>query len=62
MFAIAAAVAFGLALLLDIVDETLGTISEGTIITLGFLLVALHLAGFGTGARTGGRRSWRRRG
>lgn len=53
MMAIAAAVAFGLALLLDLTDATLGdTITAGTLVTLGLLLVALHLAGVGTGTRS----------
>ncbi|ASF07423.1 hypothetical protein NBRGN_015_00020 [Nocardia brasiliensis NBRC 14402] len=53
MMAIAAAVAFGLALLLDLTDATLGdTITAGTLVTLGFLLIALHLAGVGTGSRS----------
>ncbi|MEV0252268.1 hypothetical protein AB0H76_37170 [Nocardia sp. NPDC050712] len=57
MLAIAAAVSFGLALLLDLIDESLGdTITTGTLVTLGFLLIALHLAGVGTAAR-----SWRGR-
>ncbi|WP_174188445.1 hypothetical protein [Nocardia barduliensis] len=60
MLAIAAAVAFGLALILDLGDTTLGaSITEHTLVTLGLLLLALHLAGFGTGARVGnGGRSW----
>jgi hypothetical protein len=65
MLAIAAAVAFGLALILDLGDATLGEdITDGTLVTVGLLLIALHLAGFGTGARvgTGGRSwNWRRR-
>ncbi|WP_067463223.1 hypothetical protein [Nocardia amamiensis] len=65
MLAIAAAVAFGLALILDLADATLGeSITDGTLITVGLLLIALHFAGFGTGARvgTGGRSwNWRRR-
>lgn len=53
MMAIAAAVAFGLALLLDLTDATLGdTITAGTLVTLGLLLVALHLGGVGTGTRS----------
>ncbi|QIS03847.1 hypothetical protein F5X71_17300 [Nocardia brasiliensis] len=53
MMAIAAAVAFGLALLLDLTDATLGdTITAGTLVTLGLLLVALHLSGVGTGTRS----------
>ncbi|WP_039824969.1 hypothetical protein [Nocardia testacea] len=60
MLAIAAAVAFGLALLFDLTDADLGeSITGGTFVTLGLLLIALHLAGFGTGARAGtGGRSW----
>ncbi|WP_306363509.1 hypothetical protein [Nocardia sp. CC227C] len=64
MLAIAAAVAFGLALIFDLVDATLGdTVTSGTLVIAGFLLVALHLAGYGTGGRAGlgGRSfSWRR--
>ncbi|MBF6166496.1 hypothetical protein IU486_17280 [Streptomyces gardneri] len=64
MLAIAAAVAFGLALIFDLADATFGeAITGGTFVTLGLLLITLHLAGFGTSARagTGGRsRSWRR--
>ncbi|PXX71303.1 hypothetical protein DFR70_101725 [Nocardia tenerifensis] len=59
MMAIAAAVAFGLALLFDLTHTTLGdSITAGTLTTLGLLLVALHLAGVGTGARSW---NWRRR-
>ncbi|CAM4080393.1 hypothetical protein NONI108955_07775 [Nocardia ninae] len=59
MMAIAAAVAFGLALLFDLTDASLGDeITAGTLTTLGLLLVALHLAGVGTGARSW---NWRRR-
>ncbi|WP_063058687.1 hypothetical protein [Nocardia sienata] len=64
MLAIAAAVAFGLALLFDLTDASLGdSITGGTLVTLGLLLIALHLAGFGTASRAGatGRSwSWRR--
>ena len=59
MLAFAAAVSFGLALLLDLIDETLGTVNDHTLITLGLLLTALHLAGVGTGARVGGGRGRR---
>ncbi|KAA8888853.1 hypothetical protein F3087_07545 [Nocardia colli] len=53
MLAIAAAVAFALALLLDLTTTTLGdSITAGTLTTVGLLLVALHLAGVGTGARS----------
>ncbi|WP_194817342.1 hypothetical protein [Nocardia sp. XZ_19_385] len=61
MLAFAAAAAFAIALLLDLVDETIGSVTDHTLITLGLLLAALHLAGVGSGARTGGGRSWRRR-
>ncbi|WP_280400613.1 hypothetical protein [Nocardia carnea] len=64
MFAIAAAVVFGLALVFDLTDATLGEdINGGTLIIIGLLLLALHLAGFGTGPRaaSGGRGwTWRR--
>ncbi|MFG1792529.1 hypothetical protein [Nocardia sp. NPDC049149] len=58
MMAIAAAVSFGLALILDLTDETVGDIiTAGTLTTLGLLLIALHLAGVGTGTRS---LRWRR--
>lgn len=58
MLAIIAAVAFGLALLFDLADVALGSaITSGTLVTLGLLLIALHLAGVGTGSRSW---SWRR--
>lgn len=45
MFAILAAVVFGLALILDWADATLGdAFTWQTLITLGLLFVALHLA------------------
>lgn len=59
MFAIIAAVLFGLALLLGLVSRDLGPIlDQGTLTTAGLLCVALHLAGVGTGWRSHG---WRRR-
>lgn len=60
MLAIAAAVSFGLALLFDLTDATLGTtITAGTFVTIGLLLLALHLAGFGASrGAVGGGRSW----
>jgi hypothetical protein len=59
MLAIVAAVIFGLALLLDLADASIGSvITGGTLITAGLLCVALHLAGVGVGAR---RPSFRRR-
>jgi len=59
MFAIVAAVLFGLALLLDLANANLGSgIEIGTIVTAGLLCLALHLAGVLTGWRTSG---WGRR-
>ncbi|MFD6156953.1 hypothetical protein ACFWF7_04385 [Nocardia sp. NPDC060256] len=53
MLAIAAAVSFALALLFDLTKTTLGdSVTAGTLTTLGLLLVALHLAGVGTGSRS----------
>jgi hypothetical protein len=44
MFAIVAAVLFGLALLLELIDETLGELLTPTTLTLaGLLCIALHL-------------------
>jgi len=43
MFAIIAAVLFGLALLLDLIDESLGEVlTPGTLVTAGLLFLALH--------------------
>lgn len=59
MFAIAAAVVFALGLILDLADATLGDeVNGGTLIILGLLLIALHLAGFGTARASSGGRSW----
>ncbi|MGW6448700.1 hypothetical protein [Lentzea sp. NPDC055074] len=58
MLAIIAAVSFGLALILDLAKAALGeVITVNTLIVLGLLLLALHLAGVGTGTRSF---SWRR--
>ena len=55
MLAIAAAVVFGLALLLDLLDENIGdAFNTLTWITLGLFLLALHVAGIGSSWR------WRR--
>lgn len=43
MFAVIAAVAFGLALLLDLIGESLGIINTGTLMLAGLLCLALHL-------------------
>ena len=59
-------IVFGLALLFDFLDVRLGdAFTNQTLVTLGLLLLALHLAGVGTAAqepevggaeqRTGGR-------
>ena len=60
MFAIIAAVLFGLALILDLADATLGAaITTTTLLLAGLLCVALHLAGIGTAVR-GRSFAWRR--
>ena len=54
MFAIVAAVLFGLALLLELIDETLGElVTPTTLLLAGLLCLALHLV-------PGGRGRWRR--
>ncbi|NNH71504.1 hypothetical protein HLB23_16805 [Nocardia uniformis] len=63
MLAIAAAVSFGLALLLNLTDASLGdTFGESTFVVIGLILIALHLGGIGSGTRAGigggGGRSW----
>jgi hypothetical protein len=56
MFAMLAAVLFGLALLLELIDETLGElVTPRTLALAGLLFVALHLAPTGRG-----RGRWRR--
>ena len=58
MLAIVAAVIFGLALLLDWTETNLGdAFTNATLVTLGLLFLALHLAGVGVGSRP---RAWRR--
>ncbi|QFU92819.1 hypothetical protein [Amycolatopsis sp. YIM 10] len=60
MLAIVAAVIFGLALIFDLTDLSLGEVFDGgTLLTAGLLCVALHLAGVGAGAR-GRSFNWRR--
>jgi hypothetical protein len=57
MLAIVAAIIFGLALLLDWTDANLGdAFTNQTLVTLGLLLLALHLAGVGATSRRWGRR------
>ena len=65
MLAIAAAVVFGIYLLLDLLDliGNSDLFNFPTFASLGLLLLALHLAGVGSGAGTGtsGRRFYGRR-
>ncbi|MFV2020094.1 hypothetical protein [Micromonospora sp. LOL_023] len=61
MFAIVAAAVFGFALLLDLINSDLGApdlFNWNTLVLIGLLCVALHLAGIGGSA---GRWSRRRR-
>lgn len=58
MVAIAAAVLFGLALVLELAGTSLSVVTPQTLTTAGLLCVALHLAGIGT-ARPARRRSRR---
>jgi hypothetical protein len=45
MFAIIAAVLFGLALIFDLTKAGIGTIGTNTLVIAGLLCIALHLAG-----------------
>jgi hypothetical protein len=56
MLALVAAIIFGLALLFDLADIASDPFDYQTLITLGLLFVALHLAGFATST------NWRTRG
>jgi hypothetical protein len=59
MLAIVAAVIFGLALLLDLADATVGDAFDSTTLLMaGMLCLSLHLAGVGTSIR---RPAWRGR-
>jgi hypothetical protein len=60
MLAIAAAVIFGIAIIMDLAEASIG-IASGTVVTIGLLCLALHMAGVGTAARTGNGRRWRAR-
>jgi hypothetical protein len=56
MLAIVAAIVFGLALLLDWTDASVGdAFTNTTLTTLGLFLLALHFAGVGGGVRWGRR-------
>jgi hypothetical protein len=64
VLAVIAAVIFGLGLLLDLANVSLGnTITTTTLLLAGLVCLALHLAGVGgpAPALTGGGRRWRRR-
>ena len=56
MLAIAAAVVFGISLLIDLLDTNFGApvlFNVPTLTTIGLLLLALYLAGVGSGPRAG---------
>ena len=60
MFAIIAAIAFFLALIIDLAKADIG-LAAGTFVTIGLLCLALHLAGLGAAVRArSGRWSFRR--
>lgn len=67
MLAIAAAVVFGIALLIDLLDTNFGApalFNFYTLTLIGLLLLALYLGGVGSGPRASGGsggRSWRGR-
>ncbi|MEV0714241.1 hypothetical protein [Asanoa sp. NPDC050611] len=67
MLAIAAAIVFGFALLLDLFDTDLGApdlFNWNTLVLIGLTLLALYFAGVGSGPRSGtgsGRRFYGRR-
>jgi len=67
MLAIAAAIVFGIWLVLDLLDTNLGApdlFNFPTMASIGFLLISLYLAGVGSGPRAGsgsGRRFYGRR-
>jgi hypothetical protein len=57
MLAIIAAVVFGFALLLDLLDTDLGApdlFNWNTLVLIGLFSLALYFAGFGRGPSTGG--------
>ena len=61
MFAIVAAVLFGLAVIFDLAGFAAGPLTAGLLVDLGLLCVALHLAGVGSSSGSGTRSwNWRR--
>ena len=57
MFAIIAAILFGIVLILDLANQDLGDVlSAGFLVNLAFLCIALHLAGIGAARGWRGRR------
>jgi len=63
MLAIAAAIVFGFALLLDLFDTDLNApdlFNWNTLVLIGLTLLALYFAGVGSGPRAGGTGSGRR--
>ncbi|SCL30643.1 hypothetical protein GA0074692_2964 [Micromonospora pallida] len=63
MLAIAAAIVFGLALLIDLLNTNFGApdlFNWNTLVLIGLLLLSLYLAGVGRGPRTGGGGGWYR--
>lgn len=61
MLAILAAIAFALSLIFEWADISISDdLTSGTWVTIGLLLLALHLAGIGTGYRPWERRRRRR--
>jgi uncharacterized membrane protein len=59
MMAVVAAIIFALALLFDLADVSSDAFNFATLVTLGLLFLALHMAGFGT--TTNWRRPYTRR-
>ncbi|MEO5874080.1 MAG: hypothetical protein ABIS86_10640, partial [Streptosporangiaceae bacterium] len=64
MLAFVGAIIFGIALLFDLADVHSDAFDYQTLITLGLLFVALHLAGFASSTNWRSRSNWnnRRRG
>ncbi|MFC4017929.1 hypothetical protein ACFOW4_08210 [Micromonospora sp. GCM10011542] len=63
MLAILAAIVFGFALLIDLLNTDFGApdlFNQTTLLMLGLLLLSLYLAGVGSGPRGGGGGRWYR--